>query len=105
MNHYGKIAGCHTPENTQRLMEMLTEEGITVTDESWHNDEIDRLHVPLNDEFYLTIWVGDPSHPEDYCNVTSIVKTHKESYDHDADLFASNNFRAIVEKIVELTAN
>lgn len=105
MNHYKNNFGVHTPQLTEQLANLLIAAGLTVEDHAYHNDELDRLSVPLNKDFDLMIWVGDPSHPEDYCQTNTIWKSHKTDSDLDINELFTGTFEEIVAKVKELTIN
>lgn len=104
MNNYKNKFGCHTPAATERMAQLLTDNGIAFEDVSWHNDELDRLEIPFDDSFDLMIWIGDEDHEEEY-RTNTIWKAHKVDCDLDTnDVFTSASMEEVVEKVKQLLA-
>lgn len=102
MNMYGRSFGFHTPAATQRLAELLTSEGIKFFDYTYHNDELDRLCVPLTEEVDLMLWVGDVSHPQEDYHISTIWRANKDEEEIDDGNYFTGTHAEIVAKVKQL---
>ncbi len=88
--------GYHTPELTEAFIQMLATAGIPWKDESWKNDEIDRVVIP---QTKYCVWVGDPKN-KDYSE--NVLEAEGDDDKEDDRILVSNSFDAILEKLLEL---
>lgn len=88
-----KKFGHHTPERTTNFCLMLEAAGIPFQDESWGNDETDRIVIKNTG---LCVWCGDPEHPfEEYQNPALCTD------DDEGKIIISGDFPDIITAIKE----